>query len=161
MTPTHRNLCLEWCHARGNWTATEWNQVAFNDESRINLKNDDNRVGVWRPRGERFNATFVLQKHTAPTNSVMVWGAIAYNTRSPLVVIRGIMTAQCYAHDILQPHVLQLMQRLPGTIFQQDNDRFHTARVSQDCLLTVNTLSWLARSPDLFPIEHIWDHFGQ
>ncbi|GFX27669.1 transposable element Tcb1 transposase [Trichonephila clavipes] len=42
------------------------------------------------------------------------------------------MTAQWYVHDILQPHMLQLMQRLPGAIFQQDNDRPHTARVSQD-----------------------------
>ncbi|GFV49284.1 transposable element Tcb1 transposase [Trichonephila clavipes] len=43
------------------------------------------------------------------------------------------MTAQRYVHDILQPHVLPLMQRLPGAIFQQDNTRPHTARVSQDC----------------------------
>ncbi|GFV69783.1 transposable element Tcb1 transposase [Trichonephila clavipes] len=59
----------------------------------------------------------------------MVWGAIAYNTRSPLVLIRGTMTAQRYVHDILQPHVLSLMQQLPGAIFQQDNARPHTVRV--------------------------------
>ncbi|GFX01096.1 transposable element Tcb2 transposase [Trichonephila clavipes] len=52
------------------------------------------------------------------------------------------------------------MQRLPGAIFQQDNARPHTARVSQDCLCTVSTLPWPARSPDLSPIEHIWDHLG-
>ncbi|GFW81610.1 uncharacterized protein TNCV_2882871 [Trichonephila clavipes] len=61
----------------------------------------------------------------------MVWGTIAYNTRSPLVLIRSTMTAQRYVHDIQQPHVLQLMQWLPGTIFQRDNARLHTARVSQ------------------------------
>ncbi|GFW24122.1 transposable element Tcb2 transposase [Trichonephila clavipes] len=27
LTPTHRRLRLEWCCARGNWTAAEWNQV--------------------------------------------------------------------------------------------------------------------------------------
>ncbi|GFY22870.1 uncharacterized protein TNCV_2181311 [Trichonephila clavipes] len=43
------------------------------------------------------------------------------------------MTAQKYVHDILQPLVLQLMQRLPGVIFQQDYAWPHTARVSQDC----------------------------
>ncbi|KFM61077.1 hypothetical protein X975_20150, partial [Stegodyphus mimosarum] len=79
----------------------------------------------------------------------MVWGAIVCNTRSPLVLFRGTMTAQRYVHEILQPHVLPLMQRLPGAIFQQDNARPHTARVSQDCLLTVATLPWPARSPDL------------
>ncbi|GFV20608.1 transposable element Tcb2 transposase [Trichonephila clavipes] len=76
-----------------------------------------------------------------PTAGVMVWGAaIAYNTRSPLVLIHGTMAAQRYAHDILQPHVLPLMQRLPGAIFQQDNARPHTTRVLQDCLRTVTTL---------------------
>ncbi|GFX81363.1 transposable element Tcb2 transposase [Trichonephila clavipes] len=71
---------------------------------------------------------------------VMVWGAIAYNTWSPLIVIRGTMTAQRYVHDILQPHVLPLMQWLPGAIFQQDNVRLQTSRVSQDYLRTVTNL---------------------
>ncbi|GFW06109.1 transposable element Tcb2 transposase [Trichonephila clavipes] len=71
----------------------------------------------------------------------MVWGAIAYNTRSPLVLIHGTITAQRYVHDILQPHALPLMQRLPGKIFQQDNARPHTASVSQDCLRTATTFA--------------------
>ncbi|GFV37311.1 transposable element Tcb2 transposase [Trichonephila clavipes] len=62
LTPTHRHLRLEWCHARGNWTAPEWNQVVISDESRSNLSSDDNRVRVWRPRGERLNAVFTLQR---------------------------------------------------------------------------------------------------
>ncbi|GFT28176.1 transposable element Tcb2 transposase [Trichonephila clavipes] len=112
LTPTHRPLCLKWRRARGNWTAAEWNQVVFSDESRFNLSSDDNRVRVWRPRGERLNPAFALQRHTAPTADVMIWGAIAYNTRSPLVLIRGTMTAQWHVHDILQPHVCPFMQRL-------------------------------------------------
>ncbi|GFV95137.1 transposable element Tcb2 transposase [Trichonephila clavipes] len=91
----------------------------------------------------------------------MVWGAIAYNTRPPLVLIRGNMTAQRYVHDILQPHVLSFMQRLPRAIFQQDKDRLHTAKVSQDCLCFVTTLLWPALSPNLSPIEHIFDHLGR
>ncbi|GFX88024.1 transposable element Tcb2 transposase [Trichonephila clavipes] len=90
----------------------------------------------------------------------MVWGAITYNTRSPLVLIHGTMTTHWYAHDILQPHVLPFMQRLPRAIFQQDNARSYTARVSQDYLRTVKTLPWPARFPDLSPIKHIWDHLG-
>ncbi|GFU39851.1 transposable element Tcb2 transposase [Trichonephila clavipes] len=57
-------------------------------------------------------------------------------------------------------HVLPLMQQLPGIIFQQDIARPHTGRMSQDCLRTVTTLPRPARSPDLSPIEHIWDHLG-
>ncbi|GFT65198.1 transposable element Tcb1 transposase [Trichonephila clavipes] len=109
-------------------------KTATSDESRFNLKSEDNRVRVWRPRGERLNLVFTLQRHIAPTPGVVVWGATAYNTWSPLVLIRGTMAAQRYVHDILQPHFLSLMQWLPGAIFQQDNAPSPTARVSQDCL---------------------------
>ncbi|GFW73897.1 transposable element Tcb2 transposase [Trichonephila clavipes] len=59
-----------------NWTAAEWNQVVFSDESRFNLSSDDNRVRVWRPRGERFNPAFALQRHTALTASVLPFRTI-------------------------------------------------------------------------------------
>ncbi|GFU72416.1 transposable element Tcb2 transposase [Trichonephila clavipes] len=51
----------QWCHARGNWNAAEWNQVIFSGESRLNLSSDDNLVRVWRQRCERLNPAFVLQ----------------------------------------------------------------------------------------------------
>ncbi|GFU57281.1 transposable element Tcb2 transposase [Trichonephila clavipes] len=72
LTPTHRRLRLEGCRAQGKWTGAEWNEVVFSDESRFILSSDDNRVRVWRPRGERFNPVFALQRHTAPTAGVMV-----------------------------------------------------------------------------------------
>ncbi|GFU85244.1 transposable element Tcb2 transposase [Trichonephila clavipes] len=46
---------------------------------------------------------------------------------------------------------------LSGAIFQQDNARPHTARVAQDLLRHFQTLPWPARSPDLSPVEHVWD----
>ncbi|GFV31999.1 HTH_Tnp_Tc3_2 domain-containing protein [Trichonephila clavipes] len=35
LTPTHRSLRLEWCRARGNFTAAEWNRLslAMNSDS--------------------------------------------------------------------------------------------------------------------------------
>ncbi|GFT44027.1 transposable element Tcb1 transposase [Trichonephila clavipes] len=53
------------------------------------------------------------------------------------------------------------MKWLSGAIFQQENDQLHTAKVSQDCFRTVTTLPWPTRSPDLTPIEHIWDLLGR
>ncbi|GFV29176.1 transposable element Tcb2 transposase [Trichonephila clavipes] len=107
LTPNHPRLHLQWCHARGNWTTAEWNQVVLSDEPGFNLSSDG--VRVWRPDGERLNSAFSLQRYTAPTAGVMVWGAIPYNTQSPLIVIRGTMTAQRFVHYILQPHVLPIM----------------------------------------------------
>ncbi|GFX88785.1 transposable element Tcb2 transposase [Trichonephila clavipes] len=123
---------------------------------------DDNRVRVWRPRAERLNPAFALQRHTSTKDGVILLSIIVYNTGSPLVLIRDAMTAQRYVHDILHPHVLPLMQWLPGDIFQQDNARPHTARVYQGCLHTaVSAFPCPVRSPDLPPVEHIWYHLGR
>ncbi|GFV70173.1 transposable element Tcb2 transposase [Trichonephila clavipes] len=91
----------------------------------------------------------------------MAWGATAYNARSPVVLIYFTITARRYVYDLLQPHELPIMQQLPECIFQQDNTRPHMAKVLQDCLRTVTSLPWFARSPDLSPIEHIWHHLGR
>ncbi|GFV29057.1 transposable element Tcb1 transposase [Trichonephila clavipes] len=94
----------------------------------------------------------------------MVWGAIAYNAWSPLVLIGVTMTAQRYVHDMLLPHVLPLMQQLSEAILKQDNAEIHTAGLSQDCLRTVTIFPWLAGSPDFsqyLGFEDIWDSLGR
>ncbi|GFW80557.1 transposable element Tcb2 transposase [Trichonephila clavipes] len=85
-------------------------------------------------------------------NRVRVW-----RRRSTLIVIRGTLTGQRYVDDILRPHVGPFLNGLPGAIFQQDNARPRTARVAQDFLRHFQTLPWPARSPDLSPVEHVWD----
>ncbi|GFV97801.1 DDE_3 domain-containing protein [Trichonephila clavipes] len=71
--------------------------------------------------------------------------------------MRGTLTGQRYVDDILRLHVGPFLNGLPGTIFQQDNARPHTAKVAQDYLRHFQTLPWPARSQDLFPVEHVWD----
>ncbi|GFV60418.1 DDE_3 domain-containing protein [Trichonephila clavipes] len=87
----------------------------------------------------------------------MVWGAIAYDSRTISIVMRGTLTGQRYVDDILRPHVGHFLNGLTGAIFQQDNARSHTARVAQDFLRHFQTFSWPARSPYLSPIQHVWD----
>ncbi|GFW38414.1 transposable element Tcb2 transposase [Trichonephila clavipes] len=122
------------------WNVTDWQKVVFNDESRFVLGTDDNRVRVWRHPGERYNSPHTVLRHTARRAGVMVWGAIAYDSRSTLIVMRGTLTGQRYFDDILRPHVKPFLNVLPGAIFQQDNARPHTARVSQDFLRHFQTL---------------------
>ncbi|GFW14955.1 transposable element Tcb2 transposase [Trichonephila clavipes] len=157
LTPEYRQLRLQVCQARSMWNVTDWQKVVFSDESRFVLGTDDNRVRVWRRPGKQYNSPHTVLRHTARTAGVMVWGDINYNSPSTLIVMRGTLTGQRYVDDILRPHVGPFLNGLPGAIFRQDNARPHTARVAQDFLRHFQTLPWPARSPDLSPVEPVWD----
>ena len=93
----------------------------------------------------------------------MVWGAIAYGSRSRLVFIRGSMTALRYIQEVLRPLLLPFLETLANPLFQQDNARPHVARDALDFFEAsgVNLLQWPPRSLDLYPIEHVWDMMGR
>ncbi|UYV67223.1 K02A2.6-like, partial [Cordylochernes scorpioides] len=160
LTPPNRRQRLEWCRARSTWM-TEWHRVVFSDESRFCLSSDSRRVHVWRRRGERSNPAAIVERPTVRQRGIMVWGAIAYDSRSPLLRIQGTMTAQRYVDDVLRPVTLPYLQGVPNALYQQDNARPHTARISQQALQDVQMLPWPPYSPDLSPIEHVWDIIGR
>ncbi|GFT60957.1 transposable element Tcb2 transposase [Trichonephila clavipes] len=140
----------------GTWSVTDWRRVIFSDESRFSLSDDDHRTRVWRRTGQRSDPAFIVERHTAISQGVTVWGAISLGHTIILVVLQGTLTARRYVDDILTPIVLPMLSSRPGAIYQQDNARPHTARLSQQCLQGYDVLPWPARSPDLSPIEHAW-----
>ncbi|UYV78217.1 ASNA1 [Cordylochernes scorpioides] len=160
LTPPSRRQRLEWCRARSTWM-TEWHRVVFSDESRFCLSSDSRRVRVWRRRGERSNPAAIVERPTVRQRGIMVWGAIAYDSRSPLLRIQETMTAQRYVDDVLRPVTLPYLQGVPNALYQQDIARPHTARISQQALQDVQMLPWPPYSPDLSPIEHVWDIIGR
>ncbi|UYV65367.1 hypothetical protein LAZ67_3004081 [Cordylochernes scorpioides] len=144
LTPPNRRQRLEWCRARSTWM-TEWHRVVFSDESRFCLSSDSRRVRVWRRRGERSNPAAIVERPTVRQRGIMVWGAIAYDSRSPLLRIQGTMTAQRYVDDVLRLVTLPYLQGVPNALYQQENARPYTACISQQ-----------ART-----IEHVWEIIGR
>ncbi|GFX21209.1 transposable element Tc1 transposase [Trichonephila clavipes] len=68
-----------------------------------------------------------------------------------------------YINEVLQSQAIPFLQRLPGAVFQQDNARPHVTKTVKSYLDSqqVQLLPWTAYSPDMSPIEHVWDIVGR
>ena len=90
----------------------------------------------------------------------MVGAGISNRSKTGIVSVRGNLNAMRYCNEIFRPVILQFMRQGHAQIFQQDNARPHVARHTMNLLRAnnVNVLNWPVKSPDISPIEHVWDH---
>ena len=96
----------------------------------------------------------------------MVWSGISCGQQTRVHFIDGDLNAQRYRDEILRPIVVPFIHR-HQLMLQHDNTRPPVARITTQFLEAENipVLAWPAYSPDMSPIEHVWDaldqHVGQ
>ena len=71
--------------------------------------------------------------------------------------LQGKVNSVRYIAQVVNSALLLFLRQEGDVLFQQDNARPHTAAATQRVFCGVQKLSWPLRSPDLSPIEHVWN----
>nr|CAH7753054.1 unnamed protein product [Callosobruchus chinensis] len=164
LTACHRIARLQWARAHQDWLLPQWRNVLFSDESRFGLVSDDYRESVWGERGGLNRLATAIGVAPYRGGTQMLWGGIKFNGRTQLIYIPGTMTGAYYLQNIINAIVQPLRNEIGDQlIFMDDNARPHRTRAVQQALENGNIArwEWSAMSPDMNPIEHVWDYVSR
>lgn len=156
LTRLQKKKRLKFSQDHKNWTADQWCEIIWSDESKFEVTIGDVRKKVIRNKDEAFHTDCIKRKVKFP-GSVMIWGCMSAQGLGHLHFVEGTVNAVKYQNILetsLIPSIPVLKHRNAYT-FQQDGASCHTARTTKAWFdrNQIPTMEWPSSSPDLSPVE--------
>ncbi|GFU55701.1 transposable element Tcb1 transposase [Trichonephila clavipes] len=100
-----RGARLKWCREHGNWTVSDWGNVAFVNESRFALEPDDKHIRIWRKQANTQSAPKQHPTSRLPRQKHYGEQDLIRDAHTPTFTsLNGVsVTAVRYRDEVLEP----------------------------------------------------------
>lgn len=149
---------LQWAKDHEHWTVEQWFQILWSDESWVQ-PGRHKKVKVTRRKGEALHRDCV-EPRVQRKIGWMFWGCISGLGKGPGIFWEkswGKINSSSYCEHIVP--VLEDYIGRTGLVFMQDNAPGHAAKDTMAYMAqkSIYPIFWPANSPDLNPIEDLWE----
>lgn len=166
LTKRHQRMRMQWAKTHQHWTIDDWKRVVWSDETKINRFGSDGRSWAWKGANEPLTRGHVRQVIKHGGGNLTVWSCISWEGVGYVTEIPGKMDKETYL-KILKSDLADTLDYYglnhSKTVFMQDNDPKHKSKLLMEYLekQVYEVMEWPPNSPDLNPIENMWNLLKQ